>query len=174
MYGQDRRRPFRQEMTADSRKVHQPGLDGVDDQFRGLVNVESVHDIGAMYGDGIGAEVQSVRDFACSICHRTIICSTSSSRGVRPAYARLSALPRRSDLGMKTDFPGRRRDSDRRRQVEIERAFEHHILRAPASIACRTQRLLRMHAEHQDGSFREFSMMARVACRPFMPGARNP
>ena len=41
----------------DSRNVHQPGANRIDDEFRGLVNPQSVHDVGTMNGDRIGAEV---------------------------------------------------------------------------------------------------------------------
>src|SRR6185312_5356975 len=49
-------------MNGDSRNIHQPVADGVHDQLGGLVNAESVHDIGAMHSDGVGAEVELLRD----------------------------------------------------------------------------------------------------------------
>src|SRR5450432_3836872 len=44
-------------------KIDQAVADGVDDQFGGFVNAESVHDIGAVDGDSVGAETQVDGDF---------------------------------------------------------------------------------------------------------------
>src|SRR5690348_14435799 len=49
-------------MNGDSRNIHQPVADGVHDQFGGPVNAESVHDVGAMHGNGVGAEVELLCD----------------------------------------------------------------------------------------------------------------
>ena len=49
-------------MNGDSRNIHQPVADGVNDQFGGLMNTESVHDVGAVHGDSVGAEVELLRD----------------------------------------------------------------------------------------------------------------
>src|SRR5208337_5146179 len=37
--------------------------DGVDDQFRGFMDAEGVHDVGAMHGDGVDAQVEFGGDF---------------------------------------------------------------------------------------------------------------
>src|SRR5580700_4812530 len=50
-------------MICGSPNVHQPGANGVNDQFGGLVNAERVHDVGAMNGYGVGAEVEIGSDF---------------------------------------------------------------------------------------------------------------
>ena len=43
--------------------LDQAVADGVDHQFRGVVNIQRLHDIGAMHGNGVGAESQHGGDF---------------------------------------------------------------------------------------------------------------
>src|ERR1019366_3543623 len=45
-----------------SRKINQPVADRVDDQLGGLVGSQSVHHVGTMDGDGVGAEVERGRN----------------------------------------------------------------------------------------------------------------
>jgi hypothetical protein len=35
---------------------------GVDDQLSSVVNIQRLHDVGAMHGDGVGAKTQDGRD----------------------------------------------------------------------------------------------------------------
>src|SRR5208282_3994479 len=44
--------------TGDSRNVHQPGTNRIYDEFRGLVDAQSVHDVGTVNGDRVGAEIE--------------------------------------------------------------------------------------------------------------------
>ena len=41
-----------------SQRIDQPVLQRVDDELRGLVDAERVHDVGAMHGDGVGAQLE--------------------------------------------------------------------------------------------------------------------
>src|SRR6266481_8470076 len=59
--------PFPTERTGDSReansrKINQPVADGVNDEFSGLVDSQSVHHVGTMDGDRVGAEVEGGRN----------------------------------------------------------------------------------------------------------------
>lgn len=45
------------------RNIHQPVADSVHHQFSGLVDTQRIHNVGAMHGDGIGAEVELAGDF---------------------------------------------------------------------------------------------------------------
>ena len=51
------------EKSGDSRNIHQPGANCVDDEFGGLVNSERIHNVGTVYGDCVGAEFESNGDF---------------------------------------------------------------------------------------------------------------
>ena len=51
-----------EETNGDSRNIHQAIADGVNDQLRRFVDSQRIHDIGAMNGDGIGAEIQFIGD----------------------------------------------------------------------------------------------------------------
>ena len=62
------RRNAWQGSPAASRQIHQAVPDRVDHQLRGLVNSQSVHDVRAMHGDGIRAQIQVPPQFPCSIC----------------------------------------------------------------------------------------------------------
>src|SRR5438067_570861 len=44
-------------------QIYQTIANGVHDEFGGLVQPEGVHDVGAMYGNGVYAEVQVACDF---------------------------------------------------------------------------------------------------------------
>ena len=52
-----------QKVRAGSRQIHQSVADGVDHEFGGLVDAQRVHDVGAMDGDGVGAEFERRGDF---------------------------------------------------------------------------------------------------------------
>ena len=56
-------RPIREERNGDSRKIYQPIADCVDDKLSRLVNAQRVHNIGAMHGDSVGAQIQLIRNF---------------------------------------------------------------------------------------------------------------
>src|ERR1700730_4972001 len=59
-----RRRVLARGSHAGSWQGDQAMLNGVDDELGGLVNVERVHDVGAMDRDSVGAEVECLRDLA--------------------------------------------------------------------------------------------------------------
>jgi len=46
-----------------SRQIHQPISNGVDDEFGGFVNAQTIHDVGAMHGNGVRAEIEFRGDF---------------------------------------------------------------------------------------------------------------
>src|SRR5689334_20994307 len=48
-----------QEMTAASRNIHQTIANGVNNKLGGFMNAESIHDIGAMHGNCVHAQVYS-------------------------------------------------------------------------------------------------------------------
>ena len=49
---------FRTEKTGDSRQAYQSVADGIHDQFGGFVNSQRIHDVGAMYGNRVDAQVK--------------------------------------------------------------------------------------------------------------------
>lgn len=46
-----------------SRNIHQTRADGIDDQFGCLVNIERIHNVCTMNGDGIRTEIQGGGNF---------------------------------------------------------------------------------------------------------------
>ena len=75
-------------------------------------------------------------------------CSTSSSRGVRPWLRSPFGVADRDTLGSSTVSPAATRLTARR-QVEVERVLEHVAARAGFE-RLPHQRVLAVHAEHQD------------------------
>src|ERR1700682_417073 len=55
--------PVPEEKTGGSRKIYQPVADRIDDQFSGLVDSESVHHVGAMNRDRVGAKLKLCGNF---------------------------------------------------------------------------------------------------------------
>src|SRR5947208_1283984 len=57
------RRMQKKENRGGSRQIHQTVANRVNNQFCCFVNAERIHDVGAMYGDGIHAEIQVGSNF---------------------------------------------------------------------------------------------------------------
>ena len=51
-----------EEVRGASRDAHQTVADGVDHQFRRIVNFQRLHQIRAMHGDGVGAQAEDRGD----------------------------------------------------------------------------------------------------------------
>ena len=127
--------PWLQGKTGDSRNVHQPGADGINDKLGRFMNAEGGHDVGAINGHRVGAEVESRGDFFIRFAI-SIIFRTSSSRWVRAALRSPRSLLFCSTLGSKTVSPAailRIAEPSSR-----SNAFLRTYPLAPASIACRT------------------------------------
>ena len=53
----------RRESLDGSRQIHQTITNGVNDELRGFVNAECIHNVGAVDRYGIHAEIQARSDF---------------------------------------------------------------------------------------------------------------
>ena len=61
------RRTGRRGTSGGSRQVHQAVADGVDDELGGLVDPERVHDVGAVHGDRVDAQLERGGDLAVGL-----------------------------------------------------------------------------------------------------------
>ena len=95
-----RDRAHRAGTRAGSQQVDQAVLKRVDDELGGLVHAERVHDVGAVHGDRVDAQVELRRRSRGSTSPSQISCSTSSSRGVSAGCARPSAACRLDSAGI--------------------------------------------------------------------------
>ena len=144
--------PSPREMTDDSRKVNQSVANRVDDQFGSLVNPKSIHHIGTVDSDGIGAEVESGSNFLVRFALHDHLQDFEFTRGECGTARRLSGRGRSLELRIEHGFAVRDA-ADSRSQLKIHGIFQH--VTACAGIErLAHQRLFGMHAEHQDQSVR--------------------
>src|SRR5579883_3512144 len=136
-----------------SRKVHQPVANGVDDEFGRFVDSEGVHDIGAVNGNGVDAEIELGGDFLVGFARDDVLEDFEFARreaGVTLALKIAGARDLRIEQGF--SFGNLLDGGD---QVEIHGIFQNVATRAGLERLA-DQRVFGMHAEHENGDVREF------------------
>ena len=130
---------------------HQAVGDRVDDQLGGLVDAERVHDVGAVDRHRVDAEIELLGDLAVRKAGADVLQHLELARR-QPVTA--LALERRLFRHARIEHRLAGRDFPHgRREVEIERVLQDVAARARVERLAH-QRVLRMHAEHEDGDLR--------------------
>src|SRR6266516_4717816 len=114
--------PFLPGKTGDSRNVHQPGANRVDDELGSFVDAESVHDVSAVNGYGIGAEFEDRGNFLVRLAvndHLKDFKLPRSEGGVAFAAQRGALL----DFGIEDGFSGGNL-ANRNTEFQIESVLE--------------------------------------------------
>jgi hypothetical protein len=136
---------------ADSWQIHQPVLNGVNDQFRRLVNTERVHDIRAMNGNRVYAQRELGRNrpirvsFANQPEHVEFPCAECP---VPLAFQGRARRDTRIDDGLALRHP-----PNGRGKIQIKRVLQNVAARTSRHRLAH-QRVFRVHAEHQNRDVR--------------------
>src|SRR5579864_4057262 len=140
-----------------SRKSHQTIFDRVDDQLRGFVKAESVHDVGAMDGNGVDAEAEFGGNFLVGFAGDNVLEDFELARS-EAGVALALEIAGEGDLRIENGFAlGDFLDGGD--EVEIHGVFEN-VAAGAGFERLADERVFGMHAEHEDGDVGKFGMDA--------------